>query len=145
MSADQAAIRELLLSYPRALDARDWNAYADAFAPDGTFEIMGQVRTGREDIAAGPARDLTRFDRTQHLVTNQEIAVDGDTATARQYVLAIHVPDGAAPDQHADIGGCYDCDCVRTDEGWKFARVRLEIWWTAGVPFRIDPEPAATG
>jgi uncharacterized protein (TIGR02246 family) len=144
MSADEAAIRELLLSYPRALDARDWDAYADAFAPDGEFEIMGQRRAGRADIAAGPARDLTRFDRTQHFVTNQQVAVDGDVATARQYVLAIHVPDAAEPDRHADIGGCYDCDCRRTAEGWKLARLRLEIWWTAGVPFGIEPEPAST-
>jgi uncharacterized protein (TIGR02246 family) len=140
---DQAAIRDLLIAFGRALDAKDWTAYAETFAEDGAFEIFGQRRVGREEIAAGPARDLSRFDRTQHFSTNHVVVVDGDTATASSYMLAVHIPDGGDPSVHADIGGSYRCECVRTAAGWRFRHVALEVWWTAGVQFAIEPEPAA--
>jgi ketosteroid isomerase-like protein len=141
--ADRAEISDLLLAFARALDTRDWDAYAQTFAEDGEFRIFDQVRVGREEIAAGPARDLTRFDRTQHFSTNHVIDVDGDRATAQSYMLAIHVPDAAKPDEHADIGGTYRCECVRTPEGWRFQSVAIEVWWTAGAQFAIEHEPAA--
>jgi hypothetical protein len=34
-------------------------------------------------------------------------------------------------------------DAKRTAVGWRFRHVALEVWWTAGVPFAIEPEPAA--
>ena len=140
---DRAEISDLLLAFARALDAKDWDAYADTYAEDGEFHIFDQVRAGREELAAGPARDLTRFDRTQHFSTNHVIEVDGDRATAQSYLLAIHVPDAGQPDVHADIGGAYRCDCVRTAEGWRFRRVTIEVWWTAGAEFTIEHEPPA--
>jgi uncharacterized protein (TIGR02246 family) len=138
---DERAIRALLLEFVSAVDARDWDRYSRAFAPDGAFEILGQRRVGREAIAAGPARDLTRFARTQHFSTNHVVALDGDRATATAYVIAVHVPDAARPDEHADIGGCYHCKCVRTDEGWRFAEIRIEVLWTGGLEFTIPDAP----
>jgi hypothetical protein len=45
---------------------------------------------------------------------------------------------------HADIGGCYHCTCRRTDEGWRFTHVRLEVWWSAGAPFAIEDASATS-
>jgi uncharacterized protein (TIGR02246 family) len=141
---DEAEIRELLLAFAHALDDKDWDAYAGTFTEDGVFEIFGQRRVGRAEIAAGPARDLTRFDRTQHFSTNHVIAVDGDEATARSYLFGVHLPDAAQPGRHADIGGSYRCACRRTDEGWKFSHVALDVWWNAGTTFGIEDAPTAT-
>jgi uncharacterized protein (TIGR02246 family) len=138
MTRDEDEIRELMLTFGRALDERDWDAYSNTFAEDGAFEIMGQRRVGRAEIAAGPARDLTRFARTQHYSTNHRIEVDGDRATASHYLLAVHVPDADRPGEHADVGGRYMCECRRTSEGWRFSEVRLEIWWTRGIEFEIE-------
>jgi uncharacterized protein (TIGR02246 family) len=140
---DEAEIRDLFLAFARALDEKDWGAYAASFTEDGVFEILGQRRVGRDEIAAGPARDLTRFHRTQHFSTNHVIAVDGDAATAQSYMLAVHVPDAGEPGVHADIGGCYRCECRRTAEGWRFAQVALEVFWTAGAPFGLEDVAAA--
>jgi uncharacterized protein (TIGR02246 family) len=135
---DEAEIRELLLTFARALDERDWTGYADTFAEDGVFEIFDQRRTGREDIAAGPARDMTPFDRTQHYVTNVTVTVSGDSATARGQLLAVHIPDDTEPSEHADVGGIYHCRVRRTAEGWRFSHVRTEILWSAGMPYVGD-------
>lgn len=136
---DKQEIGELLFAFTGALDDKDWTAYGETFVPDGTFTIMGQTRHGREAITAGPARDLERYARLQHFSANHRIRVDGDEAQATHYLIGVHVPDGAQPAQHADIGGRYDCRCVRTPEGWRFADVVLTVLWTAGGEFRIEP------
>jgi len=140
---DEADIRDLILRFALALDAKDWRAYAETFAPDAVFEIMGQRRTGRDAIAAGPERDLLRYDRLQHVVANQVVHVDGDIAHGGWYVIAIHVPDGGTPDRHADAGARYRFVARRTGEDWHFSEVVLEMVWTAGMEFRIEDEPEA--
>lgn len=142
---DEREILALAVAFGTALDRKDWAAYAATFAEDGTFEIMGQQRVGRAAIAAGPARDLERFDRLQHLVANQIIDVDGDEARGQWYLFGIHVPDAERPAQHADIGGCYRFHCRRTAEGWRFADVRLEVLWHAGLGFAVDEHEQAAG
>src|SRR5581483_1760966 len=111
---DESEIRNLMLAFARGLDERDWDAYSHTFTEDGVFEIADQRRVGREEIAAGPARDLPKYERTQHFSTNQEVHVDGDRATARSYFIAVHVPDASQPARHADAAGCYECECLRT-------------------------------
>jgi uncharacterized protein (TIGR02246 family) len=142
---DEAEIRELVLAFGRALDAKDWEAYGDVFTEDGQFEIFGQRRVGRAEIVAGPARDLARFDVLQHLLTNFSVRVDGDTATATAYVIAVHVPDASEPSNHADIGARYTYEVVRTPDGWRFGSVAIDILWTAGLPFGVEEKPAAPG
>jgi hypothetical protein len=128
-----------MLAFVHSLDRRDWKGYANTFSEDGVFEIMGQRRTGRAAIAAGPARDLGVFARTQHFLTNHTIELANDTATATHYLFAVHILDAGRPDEHADIGGQYRCQCTRTAEGWRFEHVELEIWWTAGQQLAIQP------
>jgi uncharacterized protein (TIGR02246 family) len=139
---DEADIRELMLAFGRALDAKDWAAYGDVFTDDGQFEILGQRRHGRDEIVAGPARDLQRFDVLQHVLTNLSVQVDGDAATASAYLIGVHVPSAAEPDQHADVGAQYTYEVRRTAEGWRFSSVALAVLWTAGLPFGVEPKPA---
>ena len=143
--ADRAEITQLMLTFVDSLDRRDWDAYAKTFTEDGVFEIMGQRRTGHDEIAAGPARDLGVFARTQHFSTNHTVELATDSATATHYLFGVHIPDADRPDEHADIGGAYRCECTRTAEGWRFRRVELEIWWTAGRQFAIRPAEGKAG
>ena len=136
---DRAEIGDLMLAFGAALDAKDWRAYAGVFTEDASFTILGQERRGREEIAAGPARDLERFDAMQHFSCNHRILVDGDEASASHYLIAVHVPDADRPALHADIGGRYDCRCVRTEAGWRFVEVKLSVLWSGGERFGIEP------
>lgn len=141
---DKQEISELMVAFTGALDAKDWHAYGETFVEDASFTIMGQTRHGREAIAAGPARDLERYARLQHLSANHRVSVDGDEAQASHYLFGVHVPTDAEPSQHADIGGRYDCRCVRTADGWRFADVVLTVLWTAGGHFGIEDDPGHT-
>jgi uncharacterized protein (TIGR02246 family) len=141
---DEQAIRDLIRGAWAAIDRKEWDVYADAFAEDGTFEIWGQRRQGREAIADGPARDLAKFDRLQHIITNEIVRVTGDDADGQWYAIAVHVPDEADLATHADVGLRYRFSAHRGEEGWRLSEVVLKPVWTAGMKFEIDDPPAAT-
>jgi uncharacterized protein (TIGR02246 family) len=137
---DRQAVSDLMLAFGAALDAKDWDAYTELFLEDGKFTIEGQARHGREEIVAGPRRDLDRYDALQHYSTNHKVKLEGDEATSSHYLIAIHVDDAGAMELHADAGGRYDCRCVRTAAGWRFAEVELHVFWRAGETFVIQPK-----
>ncbi len=81
---DIEAIRTVLLDYGRFLDARDFAAYSRLFAKDGewvggfgTMQGPEAIQTFMEKQIAGPNRG-----NTFHILSNFEIDVHGDTATA---------------------------------------------------------------
>jgi uncharacterized protein (TIGR02246 family) len=138
---EEVHVRDLIFRFSRALDLKDWTAYADAFEPDASFDIMGQRRTGRDSITAGPARDLDRYDALQHFVANQRVQIDGDVARGGWYAICVHVPDRRTPDQHADVGVRYRFEASRTAGIWRFSQLVLELVWTAGLPFGVEAAP----
>lgn len=121
---DRAAIRELLIDYGRTLDARDFEAFAALFAEDGGTWSGGMgTAVGRDaiqkmmensigsDSAGMPAPNL-------HIFSNESIAVDGDTATARsKWIFAAGGEDGP----RMIFIGHYDDRLVREGGDWKFA------------------------
>jgi uncharacterized protein (TIGR02246 family) len=138
---DEREIVALIRSAWAGIDRKDWAAYANAFADDGEFEILGQRRKGREAIVAGPSRDLAGFAALQHIVTNEIVRVDGDAAEGQWYAIAVHVPSAEDPGTHADVGLRYRFRARRGDDGWRFAEVVLEVLWTSGASFAIVDEP----
>lgn len=140
MRAERDVVR-LIRDTWAAIDRKDWDAYADAFAEDGEFEIMGQRRKGREEIAAGPRRDLARYDGLQHLVMNELVDVDGDRATGSWYAIAVHIPDASDPGTHADVGLRYRFQAARQAGEWRFTEAVIQVIWTGGVSFGIEERP----
>lgn len=130
---DRAAISDLLVEFARALDEQDWDAYADTYAEDGELAISPTIaHRGRAGLADFVSASLSRYPGgTHHLSTNHAIALDGDEATTRSYLLAAHI---YAPPRHADGAGWYDCRLRRTAEGWRFTRVGLTIRYVSGEP-----------
>jgi len=130
---DRAAISDLLIEFARALDDRDWEAYAATYAEDGVLAISPSVsHTGRAGMADFVAGSLGRYAGTHHLSANHAISVDGDTASTRSYLLAAHVLDADDPYRHADGAGWYRCRVRRGPEGWRFAHVSLEVRYLSG-------------
>lgn len=132
---DRAAISDLLIDFARALDDQDWDGYAANYCPDGVLSIPPVIehhgQAGMADFVRG---SLGRFAGTHHLSANHAITIDGDRATTRSYLLAAHVFDSDNPQVHADGAGWYLCELRRLDEGWRFAKVTLQIRYTSGEP-----------
>ena len=132
---DRAAISDLLVDFARSLDDQDWAGYAALYATDGVLAIAPTIsHTGRDGLAEFVAASLGRYAGTHHVSSNHAIDVDGDTASARSYLIAAHVFDAAEPQRHADGAGWYRYQLRRDPEGWRFTHVSLQIRYLSGEP-----------
>ena len=128
---DRAEIENLCARYFIAYDDRDGDAYAATFTPDAVLEFAGGVRHGRQQIRDEIANDqhslrpmkvppgTTFRPRTQHMITNQVIEVNGDTATQVAYWIAF---TNATPQQDTQIlyMGHYLDHLVKLNGHWYF-------------------------
>jgi 3-phenylpropionate/cinnamic acid dioxygenase small subunit len=131
---DELAVRNLVARYARAVDERQLGATTDLYTSDCLFEFPSvSLRVNERHILKERGlRGLEPFDRTQHLTTNVLVDVDGDSATARADLFAMHIHDEKDPATHFDLGGVYDFRAVRQPEGWRISRIKLTTIWTGG-------------
>ena len=131
---DRALISDLLLRFARALDERDWEGYAGLYADDGVLQLPWGPPRPRAGLAEDTEANLGRFHATQHISSNHQITLEGDRATSRSYLQAVHVVDPDAKDGHWTLGGWYECTYRRTPDGWRFTRVAITPVWQTGTP-----------
>lgn len=125
---DKEAIRDLLLAYGSALDGRDTKAYSELFAADGEWSGgVGQSKTPAgikkmlDDLFStpNPSRKSTG---AYHLMSNMDIVVDGDTATAKsRWAWIAGNADGSPTILRS---GIYEDALIREDGCWKFRKRR---------------------
>jgi uncharacterized protein (TIGR02246 family) len=122
---DREAIRALILAYGQAHDHRDYRTFADLFASNG--EWVGGLGT-----AKGPKAIFELMDRTighnprpngsgtYHVMTNDQIEIDGDRASSTTKWIYITPGDDGAP--KVVYLGHYDDEFIRENGAWKFLR-----------------------
>lgn len=119
---DKEEIRNLLIDYGRLLDARDFAGYSRLFAKDGEWSGGFGTAQGPAAIQAFMEKNMpgANTGHTYHILSNFEIQVHGDTATA--WSRWAYVTPG--PDQKPVIAqsGHYDDTLVRENGHWKFKR-----------------------
>ena len=145
---ERAAVSDTLFAFARAIDTRDWQAYANLFVEDGVLELpfrqpdgTSAGNVGRAGMAAYVQNGQSGFTQTHHLSANHQI--DGDTATTTSYCQCVHRHDQDAANVW-ELGGWYHCELIRTADGWRFTRVRLEAVWEHGSPNPDRPSPVVT-
>jgi ketosteroid isomerase-like protein len=119
---DQEEIRLVLTNYGRFLDARDFASYSRLFAKDGewiggfgTVKGPAEIQAFMEKQVSGPNKG-----NTYHILSNFEIEVHGDTATA--WSRWAYITPGADGKPVIAQGGRYDDTLVRENGAWKFQR-----------------------
>lgn len=123
---DRLAVGDVIIKYADSVDLLDYDRYASCFADDVVVTgFTAEPIVGLPTYMAWlrPARD--RFGRTQHLIGNIQVTVEGDTAHMRSYVQATHEVPGD-PDHLLTLWAAYVDDLVRTADGWKINRHHIE-------------------
>jgi ketosteroid isomerase-like protein len=111
ITEDRDEILQLMYRYNQAIDSGDADGWAATFTPDGVFDVAGQVRSGRDELAAFAAS----VHGLRHTMANPVIDVTGDVASVRAYFIVFQ---GAGV-----LGtGTYSDEVVRTPAGWRFAK-----------------------
>ncbi len=121
---DMIAIQQLAAAYCHLIDAGDGERFAQLFTDDGVFEIVDMVTaTGHDELAGNAVMFPQVMEGGRHIVQNEWIEGDGDTASMRCYLSNVTVGDRPVAVQT----GRYVDELVRTDAGWRFARRTLTL------------------
>lgn len=135
--ADQVEIMGLLARYAWAMDGKCSEQFMTVFLPDVAADY-GAAGSYDDAMKMADAFDRfhAQFGSTQHLITNADIAVTGDTATCRSYFQATMTPPldndgaGSVEVQGFSTGGYYEDELVHTAGGWRIAkRTCIPVWF----------------
>jgi 3-phenylpropionate/cinnamic acid dioxygenase small subunit len=140
---DERDIRAVLHRYAAALDQKDWALLSTCFVPDASahYETIGLLE-GYPAIEATCRGALMNMSKTQHLIGNVDITVDGNSARSSCYLHGQHVRQMTSGGDSNIIAGRYNDDLVRTEQGWRIRKRVLQVWWTFGNPAVHDPAPS---
>ncbi|OYW87441.1 MAG: hypothetical protein B7Z20_05125 [Sphingobium sp. 32-64-5] len=129
---DRLDIIELMARYAWAYDTSNADALAATFTPDGVLEVTGKPmvtdRSGFPAFLAVAAGLRKGREGWQHLTDHHVFAdYDGRHCTVYSYYL-VPESDATGGDVTLRAMGYYVSHCVRTEEGWLFARREVHRW-----------------
>lgn len=128
--ADRLEISDLLTRYAAAVDRQDWDKYRTIFTDDAfiDYTAAGGEKGTVDEVIAWMTTTMAMFSMTQHMVSNEEVEIDGDTATVR---AMFNNPMQFANDgPRFFCGGWYNHELVRTADGWRSKSLYEEFAWT---------------
>jgi len=119
---DIEAIRKITAQYNRATDEGRLEDWLACWTPDGWF---GRSNTTRKYVGREGLTELNRGNEVsaRHVTTDNEIDVDGDTATQICYLMFLDRENGFLP----AMFGTYHDRLVRVDGRWLFAERMLIV------------------
>ena len=137
---NKAEITSAVNSYFRALDQKDFDAqrFATIFTTEAKVTRPdGSSLTGPKEISSSHQHSFARFESSQHFLTGHEIAIDGNTASVRANLIAMHMWQGShtnanKADNFFIAGGVIDANLVRANGQWRVSQVSNTVLWRAG-------------
>jgi hypothetical protein len=133
-AADIIEIQQLFYKYVVAVDSLQPELLLDCFTEDAQIQLAGTVFKSPKELVKHSGRVLEGFDATQHSLSVPLVDVEGDAAHSRVYFTAQHVRNRLAPEAFLLVGGTYDDELVRLEEGWRIAK-------RVGTPSWMDGNP----
>jgi 3-phenylpropionate/cinnamic acid dioxygenase small subunit len=134
--SDRIEINDLLIRYTKAIDQKDWKLLDSVFTPDAEVDYVssGGIKGSYPEARAWLEKALAIFPTTVHYVTNSEVTLAGDRASARTAVynpMFFRNPDGTL--HHFAVGAYYVDELVRTKQGWRIAKRREDQAFLEGA------------
>ena len=120
---DERAIRNLINAYTDAASRLDAQAGAATYAEDGVLVANGVELRGRAKIQRAFERNYGASDLIFQMIQPGPMEIRGDRAFTRSWIRAWNRLEGEVV---RDILGLYQDELVRTAEGWRFARRRMD-------------------
>jgi hypothetical protein len=145
---DKQAIAELVFTYSRAVDRKDFALLRTLYTADGYDDHGGLYRGSANGYVDWLEQAMRTCDVTTHSVQNHLIAVHGaDAAEGEVYVTAYHrLHDGKGGFNELVEGLRYLDQYRKSDGRWQFQRRTLvNDWAQVGPAFWNLDDPALQG
>jgi hypothetical protein len=138
---DRRAIADLIMRLGLMLDEKGFDDASAVLAEDVTVQTPGGSARGREAVVEQARRNHTV--RTQHVITDPLIEVEGDRAEARANLIVTFAPesdqpgsrlvivDSEQPVPQLTIGERYRFEAVRGDTGWRLTAIEVARLWSS--------------
>ncbi|MFD0683998.1 nuclear transport factor 2 family protein [Actinomadura fibrosa] len=120
---DHDQLTDLVTRLGRWLDEKRFDEARTVFTEDAEAHTAGGTSRGVETLAEHARRNHQV--PTQHYITNPLIEVDGDRASISANLLVVFAHEEGL----RVVGEVYDLGAVRTDAGWRIARVGARMVW----------------
>jgi len=120
--SDRMEIQDLIVDYTDVIDSGEIDRLDDIFTKDAfiDYSAMGGETGDLEKIKNFLKEVLPIFKNTQHLISNYQIRVNGDTATGRIMCFnPMEINDEANGNPMFFLGLWYVDEYVRTEAGWR--------------------------
>jgi hypothetical protein len=139
---DHAAILDALYRFGAGQDSKNRDLFASAFMrhaqldfvqPAERLGVALPVMKGREQIVEAIMTTLGPL-ATTHTITNQRVAVDGNTAAIWALVEAQHV-QRAAPEKQLLLKNIYHVRVIRDGDLWRIEDLKIENVWHDSLRF----------
>ncbi len=123
---DRIELQDLMLNYAAGVDERDRPRYVACFASDVEAVNFGtEIYRGREAFVAYVWSALEKYSASQHLLGPQFATIDGDYASTRSDVQALHYLTGGGG--RFTLWGTYYSDMRRIEGRWLISRHELKV------------------
>jgi hypothetical protein len=119
-AADKLELYELVVSYCRAMDRRDWNLMRELYHPDAIDDHGSLFYGTRDEFLAFLPGPNVKFSATTHHITNTLFRVDGDYAEGESYLIASHITKEDPP-RNLMVSARYLDKFERRDGVWRFS------------------------
>lgn len=136
---DRGEIADLVARSLAAIDEGRFDALRAIYTEDSSASAPGGRARGRDAIIAQVSRNHTPERRSQHLVGDVIVDVDGDTAQVRANVFAAFAraasddPSPLGSPVEVTFGTVYRYRAVRTPDGWRLSEVEIHPLWSSGA------------
>lgn len=135
LALEHTLIRQTIANYAIHYDEGELDAFVGLFAvdafmdiqpPPGFFEVPLRGRDAIESAFRGRHAEVVAEGATRrHIIGNTVVEVDGDSATATSFLLAMSIPRSGGVEV---IGTGVYRDVLRKDDGrWLFVERRLTM------------------
>ncbi|MPZ93467.1 MAG: nuclear transport factor 2 family protein [Propionibacteriales bacterium] len=136
---DRQEISDLVSRVGTWLDDKNFDELQSIFTEDVRIQTQGGSSSGIAAVAE-QARRNHEADRTQHVITNVLVQVEGDHATAQANLIATFVPSAADPAALVTHGERYRFRAVRAHCVWRLCGVDVShVWhWASSAPHDLN-------
>ena len=117
--SDREQICDVLIRYATGIDTKDWSLFRTCFTDDvrADYGEIG-VWDGVDQITEYMSVTHAAMPRTNHMMSNFAIDIDGDAASVTSYVHVVLIVS-EDPFTWIDGVGQYADRFVRTADGWR--------------------------
>ena len=104
---EKQKIVDLTIAYTWIIDHGPRENLHQVFTEDAVFIIDTRHLNGIDEIRGKIERTLGGLSASQHIVSNHQVSIDGDTATSRCYLHAQHTLNGTEGGDNYVMAGRY--------------------------------------